>query len=120
MAVRADYRKHGVAREMMLLLEERAAARGFAKVTLGAVQSAEGFYAKLGYTASLLIQSETHSIGDMLALNSNHDVLFTNVHDGIVNQICLAATEFDGISRLYKESLPDCHTQIMFTKSLVL
>ena len=109
----------GVAREMMILLEERAKAKGVPVIGLGAVQTAEGFYAKLGYTGSLLIQSEKHSIEELLSLNTKYPVNYTRVHDGTINQVNLALTEPDReFQEYYETALPGCYTQMMFWKKL--
>jgi GNAT superfamily N-acetyltransferase len=84
-AVDARLRNHGVAREMMTLLEERVKVHGVHLIALGSVQTAEGFYKKLGYTGSLLIQSEKQSIEKMLLLNTKYGVRFTNVHECKIN-----------------------------------
>jgi len=118
-AVDEHLRNQGVAREMMLLLEERAKAHGVKLIALGAVQSAERFYAKLGYTGSLLIQSEKHSIDELLSLNTKYPVNYTRVHDGKINQVNLAITEADReLQRKYETDLPGCNTQMMFWKNL--
>jgi GNAT superfamily N-acetyltransferase len=118
-AVDERLRKRGVAREMMLLLEERAKEHRVPLIALGAVQTAEGFYAKLGYTGSLLIQSEKHSIDELLALNTKYKVNYTRVHDGTINQVNLALPEADReLQREYETTLPGCYTQMMFWKNL--
>jgi GNAT superfamily N-acetyltransferase len=118
-AVDERFRKHGLAREMVLLLEERAKAHGVHVIGLGAVQSAEGFYAKIGYTGSLLIQSEKHSIDELLSLNTKYKVNYTRVHDGTINQVNLALTEADReLQRKYETELPGCYTQMMFWKNI--
>ena len=118
-AVDERFRKHGIAREMIMLLEERAKAHGVHVIGLGAAQSAEGFYARLGYTGSLLVQSEKHSIEELLALNTKYAVNYTRVHDGTINQINLALTEADrDLQHRYETTLPGCHTQMMFWKNL--
>jgi len=118
-AVDERLQNRGVAREMMLLLEERAKAHGVHVIGLGAVQAAEGFYARLGYTGSLLIQSEKHSIEEMLALNTKYAVNYTRVHDGTINQVNLAITEADReLQRTYETTLPGCYTQMMFWKNI--
>ena len=110
---------HGVARKMMLMLEERAKAKGVSVIGLGAIQAAEGFYARLGYTGSLLIQSEKHSIEELLSLNTKYPVNYTRVHDGIINQVNLALTEPDrDLQRKYETTLPGCYTQMMFWKNI--
>jgi GNAT superfamily N-acetyltransferase len=109
----------GIAREMMMILEERAISKGVSVIGLGAVQSAEGFYSKIGYTGSLLIQSEKHSIEELLSLNTAYPVNYTRVHDGTINQINLALTEPDrDLQRKYETTLPGCYTQMMFWKKI--
>ena len=118
-AVDERLRNRGVAREMMLLLEERAKACGIRLIALGAVQAAEGFYAKLGYTGSLLIQSEKHSIEEILSLNTKYAVNYTRVHDGTINQVNLALPEADReLQHEYETALPGCNTQMMFWKNI--
>jgi GNAT superfamily N-acetyltransferase len=118
-AVDERLRYRGVAREMMLLLEECAKSHGVHLIALGAVQTAEGFYAKCGYTGSLLIQSEQHSIDELLSLNTAYEVRYTNVYGGTINQVCLALPEADReLRRRYKTALPGCNTQMMFWKNI--
>jgi len=118
-AVDERLRNRGVAREMMLLLEERGKTYGVHVIALGAVQSAEGFYAKLGYTGSLLIQSEKHTIDELLSLNTKYPVNYTRIHDGKINQINLAIPEADReLQRKYESTLPGCYTQMMFWKNI--
>lgn len=118
-AVDERLRNRGVAREMMMLLEERGKTHGVPLIALGAVQSAEGFYAKLGYTGSLLIQSEKHSIDELLSLNTKYKVNYTRVHNGTINQVNLALPEADReLQRKYETDLPGCYTQTMFWKNI--
>jgi len=118
-AVDERYRNLGVARELMLLLEERALEHGVHHLGLGAVESAEGFYQKLGYTGTLLIQSEKHSIEELLALNTSYRVINTSVYDGTVNQIYLELPAPDReFQRKYENTLPGCYTQMVFGKNI--
>jgi GNAT superfamily N-acetyltransferase len=118
-AVDERLRNTGVAKKLMSALEERAKALGVHLIVLGSVQSAEGFYKKCGYTGSLLVQSENHSINEMLALNTEYEVRYTNVYNGKINQVCLALPEADcELQRRYKTELPGCHTQTMFWKNI--
>lgn len=113
------FRKQGIARKMMFLIEERAKAHGVQLIVLGAVQTAEGFYAKLGYTGSLLIQSERHSIGELLSLNTKYEVRYTRVFDGKINQVCLALPGADReLQRKYEKEFPGAYTQMMFWKNI--
>ena len=118
-AVDERLRNRGVAREMMLSLEERAKARCVHLIALGAAQAAEGFYAKLGYIGSLLIQSEKYGIDELLSLNTRYEVRYTNVYDGKINQVCLDLPEADRELQLkYETTLPGCATQMMFWKNI--
>lgn len=118
-AVDERLRKRGVAREMMTLLEERAKTRGIHLIALGSAQTAEGFYEKCGYTGSLLIQSEKHSIDELLSLNTKYPVNYTSVYDGTINQVNLALPEADrALQRKYETELPGCNTQMMFWKNI--
>lgn len=118
-AVDERFRKLGIARKMMLLLERRALDHGVHHLALGAVESAEGFYEKLGYTGTLLIQSEKHSIDALLSLNTAYRVLGTNVYEGTVNQIYLELSAADrALQRQYENALPGCYTQMVFHKKI--
>ncbi len=118
-AVDERLRKRGIAREMMMLLEEHAKTRGIHLIALGSVQTAEGFYTKCGYTGSLLIQSEKHSIDELLSLNTKYRVNYTRVHDGTINQVNLALSAPDReLQRKYETELSGCHTQMMFWKNI--
>ena len=118
-AVDERFRKHGVARELMLTLERRALGHGIHNLALGAAESAEGFYQKLGYAGFLLVQSEKHSVGELLALNTEHSVRYTNVYDGTVSQVGLDLSIPDrALQRRYETELPGCHTQMVFSKMI--
>lgn len=116
-AVDERFRKQGIARELMLTLEKRALERGIHHLALGAAESAEGFYQKLGYTGTLLIQSEKHGIEELLSLNDRYPVKSTGVYGGTVNQVYLDLPAPDReLQRRYENTLPGCYTQMVFGK----
>lgn len=118
-AVEKKDRKHGIARALMLEIEKQAQILGVKLIALGSVEDAEGFYQKLGYTGQLLIQSEKHTIDELLALNPGYPVAFTNVYDGNINQLCLQLDTPDReLQRRYESALTDCYTQTMFWKNI--
>lgn len=118
-AIHGNYRGSGIAKEMMLLLEERSINYGIHSINLGAVESAERFYSKLGYTGSLLIQSQIHSIEQLLSLTNRYKVEFTNIYDGKVSQVCLELTEPDrDLQKEYETAFPGCYTQMMYWKNI--
>lgn len=113
------YRKHGIAKELMLLIEKRAKALDVHLLALGSAETAEGFYAKLGYTGQLLIQSQKHTIDELLSLNPGYPIAFTNIYDGTVNQVCLKLPQADRmLQKLYETTFDDCYTQTMFWKTI--
>ena len=118
-AVDERLRKHGVARELMLLLEKCALEHGIHHLSLGSAESAEGFYQRLGYVGTLLIQSEKHSIEELLALNTEYPVKNTNVYGGTVKQVYLDLSVPDReLQRKYENTLPGCYTQMVFRKTI--
>jgi len=118
-AVDGRFRGRGVARELMLTLEKRALGHGIHHLGLGAVESAKGFYRKLGYTGTLLIQSEKHSVNELLALNTGYRVKGTNLYEGAVRQVFLDLPAPDReLQCRYETALPGCHTQMVFEKKI--
>lgn len=116
-AVAENYRNLGIAKEMIFLLEERAKHYDIHTLNLGAVESAERFYSKLGYTGSLLIQSQIHSIDELLSLNTKYKVEFTNIYDEKVSQVCLELREPNrDLQKEYEITFPGCYTQMMYWK----
>ena len=119
LAVDESFRGSGIAHEMMLMLEERAKTHNVSVIALGAVETGEEFYAKLGYTGSLLIQSEKHSIDELLAINTKYPVNYTRVHDETIQQVNLAISAPDrDLQQKYETNLPGCYTQMMFWKNI--
>lgn len=113
------YRGRGVGKALMIEVENRIKDLGYHNITLGAVEGAEGFYAKLGYTGSLLIQSEEHSIDELKSLNESYEVIGTNVYDGTVNQVWLRLHVIDReLQQKYEKIFPKCNTQMTFGKSV--
>jgi len=102
-----------------LTLEKRALAHGIHHLGLGAAESAEGFYAGLGYSVSLLIQSEIHGTDELLKFNTKYKVNFARVHDGYVNQVNLELPAPDReLQRRYESEFPGCYTQMIFQKNI--
>ncbi len=118
-AVHEEYRGNNIASEMVSLLEKRAKNYDFDTIDLGAVESAEKFYQKLGYTPYLLIQSEDHAVEKLLTLKTTNRVEYTNVYDNKVSQVCLELKDFSSnIRSKYECAFPGCHTMIMYKKKI--
>ena len=95
----------------------REKALGVHLLELGSAEAAEEFYAKLGYTGQLLIQSQKHTIDELLSLNPGYPIVFTNIYDSTVNQVCLKLPQADrALQKLYETTFDDCYTQTMFWK----
>mgnify|MGYP005641345699 FL=1 len=113
------HRGHGVATALMAEIERRARDLGCKRITLGAAEGAEGFYAKLGYTGALLIQSEQHTIDELRSFNRKYEVIGTNVYDGTVSQVWLRLPLVDrDFQKAYEEGLSGCNTHVTFGKDL--
>ncbi|MDF2686533.1 MAG: Acetyltransferase domain, partial [Clostridia bacterium] len=90
-----SYRGKGIGKSLITEAEKRIKLLGYHGIALGAVETAKGFYKKLGYTGSLLIQSEQHSIEELMSLNTTYEVIYTNVYDSTINQVCLRVSAAD-------------------------
>lgn len=114
-----EYRGKGIGRTLMVEVEKRVTERGYQGITLGAVESAEGFYAKLGYTGSLLVQSEEHSVDELVSFNKTYEVIGTNVYNGTVSQVWLRLPLADReFQKSFEAHFPGCNTQMVFGKAL--
>lgn len=112
------HRGKGVGSALMVEVEKRAKDLGYHGITLGAVEGAEGFYAKLGYTGSLLVQSEKHSIDELKSFNETYQVIHTSVYDGTVNQVWFQIPLIDReFQRRYEQAFPGCDTRMIFGKT---
>ena len=118
-AVDEKYRKQGIAKALLSEVERRAWHFGAKLIALGSAETAEGFYQKLGYTGQLLIQSEKHTVDELLKLNPGYPVVFINVYDGKIHQLCLKLSTPDrDLQKLFESTFADCHTQTMFWKRI--
>ena len=112
------YRGRGVGRALMIEVERRARDLGYHGITLGALEVAEGFYERLGYTGSLLIQSKEQSVDELKSLNESYDVIGTNVYEGTISQVWLRLPAVDReLQRKYEETFPGCQTQMTYGKT---
>ncbi|MCL2772944.1 MAG: GNAT family N-acetyltransferase [Oscillospiraceae bacterium] len=116
-----EYQKQGVGKALMLETENRVKNLDFHGISLGSAESAEGFYEKLGYTGALLIQSDTHSIEELKFMNErekNYDIIWTNIYEGTINQICLRVPISDReFQRKYETAFDNCWTQMIYGKN---
>jgi N-acetylglutamate synthase-like GNAT family acetyltransferase len=118
-AVVVEYRKHGIAKELIAQIEKQAKNLDVNLIVLGSKEEAEGFYEKIGFTGQLLIQSEKHSVEELLELNPGNTVLYTNIYDGKINQLCLKLDSSNKeLQRKYESMCNGCNTQIMFWKRI--
>ena len=118
------YENKGIHEALLIELEKRASKLGFKGVACGIEDGQEEFYAKLGYTGNMLIQSEKHTVGELLKHleildKKNYEIKGTNIYDGYIKQLWLNISILDKeIKKAYEEILGDCWTQIIVGKKL--
>ena len=121
LAVAEGYRKQGLGRELMEEAEKRVWDLGFTHIGLGSVESAEGFYAKLGYSGVLLVQSDRHTVEELLSLEQPYPLQGTNVYEGTISQLYIRLPLADrALQRQYEETFPGCSTQMIYDKDLTV
>ena len=114
-----NYRNKGIGKIMMDNIENRIRNLGYKLITLGSLESAEGFYENIGFKGSLLIQSEINTIDELLSVKNNYEIAWTNIYDKKINQVCLSLKKPDReLQNKFKEIFPDCNTQMIFQKVL--
>jgi AraC-like DNA-binding protein/GNAT superfamily N-acetyltransferase len=117
-----DYWNTGIFEALFIELEKRAKKLGYKGIVLGIGENQEEFYAKLGYTSSMLIQSEKYSIDDLKKViegNKNYEITQTRIHDGYINQIWLRMSILDKeLKKKYEKDIGDCWCQIVVTKEI--
>lgn len=111
------YQKRGLGRKLMLEIEKRVKAFRFNGIALGSVEDAEAFYEKLGYTGTLLVQSEKDSIEELRSLNTKYEITGTHIYDGTINQVYINLPVSDReLQNKYKEIFPESWTQMVYCK----
>ena len=119
-----NYWNTGIFEALFIELEKRAKKLGYIGVCLGIGDGQEEFYAKLGYTGNMLIQSDKHSIDDLKNFlaslnNKNYEITQTRIHDGYINQIWLNVPILDkSLKKQFEEVLGGCWTQIIVLKRI--
>ena len=118
------YKDQGILEALFIEMEKRAAKNGIDAIVNGIADGEEEFYAKLGYTGKMLIQSEKHSVDELVrhlgTLSGSYEITGTGVYDGYVNQLWLDVSILDKeIKKAYEETLGDCWTQIIVSKNVI-
>jgi AraC-like DNA-binding protein/GNAT superfamily N-acetyltransferase len=116
------YKNRGIHEALFVEIEKRAKKLGFPGIGLGIMEGEEEFYAKLGYTGSMLIQSDKHSIDELKKVvegNKNYEITGANIYDGYINQLWLRVSILDKeLKKRYEEDLGGCWCQIIVGKAL--
>lgn len=111
------YRNMGIASEMVIQFEENVKKKKLTTIRLGAIESAETFYYKLGYKGVLLVQSMVHSIDELMSLKSIYPVIETCIYEGKVSQLTIQADDnCDDLKNEYEKSFEGCYTMMMYEK----
>jgi len=117
-----EYKDTGIFEALFIEIEKRAKKLGFNGIALGIGEGQEEFYAKLGYTGSMLIQSEKHSVDELKKVienNKNYEITGTNIYEGYINQLWLRVSILDKeLKKKYEEDLGDCWCQIIVGKGI--
>jgi len=120
--VSKEYKNKGIHEALFVEIENRAKKLGFPGIGFGIREGEEEFYAKLGYTGSMLIQSEKHGVDELKKIvenNKNCEIINTNIYDGYINQLYLRVSILDKeLKKKYEEGLGDCWCQIIVGKAL--
>ncbi|MCL2737590.1 MAG: GNAT family N-acetyltransferase [Alphaproteobacteria bacterium] len=118
------YRRQGFAKKLMEEMLHRLRVRGFESVALGASEMGEKFYEEMGFVGKLLIQSERHSVEELLSLKTKYPVASSGIwkqspESPPVSQVVLSLSQVDrDLQRLYEKKFPDCSTQMIYTMQL--
>lgn len=118
------YLHTGIFEALFIEVEQRAKKLGFSNINLGIPEGQEEFYAKIGYTGKMLIQSEKHSIEALKRCleklnNQNVEITGENVYDDYINQIWLDVSILDtDLKKKFEVDLGDCWTQIIVGKNI--
>ena len=116
-----EYWETGIFEALFVELEKRAKKLGFTWITVAIGYGQEEFYAKLGYTGRMLIQSEKHSINDLKKVieGKNYQITGERIHDGYINQLWLNVSILDkDLKKKFEIELGDCWTQIIVGKGI--
>ena len=113
------YRHHGIASSLFTELEKRVMDRGHHFIVLGALEAAEGFYLKCGYTPHLFIQGKRPlTLEKLRTLNDRYDEAWS-YDNGTDIRLCIDTRGIDReLQHKYDETFPECSTQTLFTKLL--
>ena len=111
------YRHCGIASSLLAELEKRVLARGHHFIVIGALEAAEGFYLKCGYTPHLFVQSKRPlTLEKLRLLNDRYDEAWS-YDDGTDIRLCIQTKGIDReLQHKYDEAFPGCSTQTLFTK----
>jgi len=117
-----EYWNTGIFEALFIELEKRAKKSGYIYMGVAIGEGQEEFYAKLGFTGRMLIQSEKHSIDDLKKViegNKNIELSHTRIHDGYVNQLWLNVSILDKeLKKKFEQDLGDCWCQIIVGKGI--
>ena len=117
-----EYKNTGILEALFVELEKKARQQGAKSIALGIGEGEEEFYAKLGYIGKTLIQSEKHSIAELMEYNAQHnnyELISSQVYEGYVNQLWLDASLLDKeLKHRYEIEIGDCWVQVIASKEL--
>jgi GNAT superfamily N-acetyltransferase len=118
-AVDPQYRRQGIAGDLLEEVENRARQLQYQSVVLGSVLEAEPFYLSCGYQPYLFVQAwSPTTLADLQALNMQYGVSWAHEADGWA-RLMLVTPEIDHVLQSrYDARFPGCSTQTIFIKQL--
>lgn len=117
LAVDEKYRKAGVGTRLVKQLEQNSIKLNKKEISLGAQETSENFYLKMGYTPRLFIQLTGNNRLDEIKKYIPNRIVWENTGDGFSNVI----VETKGIDKKLQKSISEktgAHTQYLFIKSV--
>ena len=120
--VATEYNNKGIREALFVEMEKRVKSLGYKSIMSGIFDGEETFYAKMGYTARVLIQSEKYSVDELKSFNEQYyeyEVTATSIYDEHINQIWLNASLLDkGLRKKFEQEIGDCWVQVIVNKEL--
>jgi len=117
LAVDEKYRKAGVGTSLVKQLEQNSIKLNKKEISLGAQETSENFYLKMGYTPRLFIQLTGNNRLDEIKKYIPNRIVWENTGDGFSKVI----VETKGIDKKLQKSISEktgAHTQYLFIKSV--
>ena len=119
LAVDEKYRKAGVGTSLVKQLEQNSIKLNKKEISLGAQETSENFYLKMGYTPRLFIQLTGNNKINKIKNNIPDRVVWENTGDGF-SKVIVETKGMDKELQKYISEKTGAHTQYLFSKRIVV